>query len=1437
MRRILTYALLGIAGLVGVLLAMFAYLQTEHGRGLLIAQIEAAAAGDGSALRIGAIDGFVPFDFAIRNVAMSDKAGEWLAVDRVEIAWSPMSLVGGVAEIDRIVVGRVDLSRTPNASAEEEAPAEEEGGLALPSLPVAIELHELKVTEIALGAPILGEPALFEAAAQASLGDADKGLHLQLNLQRLDGGTDIVDATVDYLPATDRLDLALVVQEPKGGLLTKSLGLLGEPNLKIDAFGDGPLSDWQGSLAATLNGNSLLDIQAHVTGAEDRVVALQMNAAPAPLLPADLAALTEGGLQLTATLGVPVVRDAIDIREFQLDSVAAHVSMQGRLGITRESDLAFSITADNAAALASLLPDITWQAAALDGELTGTWPMINLTASASVSDLVAAGNRIGSIDLAATLESDDFQNEANRFDLLVDAAGIDLGTPEANALLAEGVTLAGNGAFDLDGTITLDSLDVAAGALALAGQASAENWGEVLSAEAQLNAPDLAKVPAAGGMTLAGALAMDMTLDLSPAGMRVDAAGNGTSLVTGIAAIDGVLGAAPQFSLVAARDSEGRIDLETFDLTGKAVTANAKGVLAEEGVDLKGRAALGDLAALDPAARGKLDLVFAMDGTLSAPRLRAGLTSPEILYDGIRTDNLVLEITAENLAAAPQAKITGSANVIGQPARLTLALLSEPESGALRIDDLALRHGPSAVSGKLRLLAGIADGEIKLAIADIAPYAPLAGSAMSGAVMGNIGLRNRGGQQDVAIDLGAEDLALADAMRIASLKLAGTIGDATGAQNIEARLDVASLAADQVQFDQVALTASGNAAALDLKLDASGPEARIAFAGDVARNEAGIAATIAQLSAEIRGETLALRGPARITQSGETIEIAGFDLGYGEGGVTLDGRMGPEGNDVDLAINRLSLGLLRMVDPTQDIGGEINGRVVLAGSRADPTADIDLAAKDVTFGHASGISLALDLKGDWRDAMLRSTGKLTFSTGGGLDINTSLGLGADPATGAPQLAENAPFDARVSGDLDLALVNRFIAGGADRISGKMRIDLGANGTLAQPLVAGNATLSEGRYENVRYGIKLKDMTAELRGDGDRFEVASFSARTPGKGQISANGGLSLEGDMPIEVALKLVQAQVINTDTAFAIVDADLRLVGTAKSEVALTGTVTVPKSELRIPDRLPASVQEIAYVEVNTPPERAQKLAEEAKPPAKTLDVALDIKIDIPQKMAIRGRGLDAEMEGALAVTGTADQPIVTGEVAMRRGTLDIVGRHLDFSRGKVEFDGGEKVDPILDFVAGAKAENYDIAINVGGRASFPKITLSSTPALPEDEVLSRLLFGKASGSLTAFEALQLAQAAAELAGVDTGVGMLDAVRGATGLDRLSVDSGDGTTGPSLSAGRYVSDRVYVGVRQGAAGNSSAATVEVEVTPNVKVETELGADASKAGVNWEWDY
>jgi len=221
-----------------------------------------------------------------------------------------------------------------------------------------------------------------------------------------------------------------------------------------------------------------------------------------------------------------------------------------------------------------------------------------------------------------------------------------------------------------------------------------------------------------------------------------------------------------------------------------------------------------------------------------------------------------------------------------------------------------------------------------------------------------------------------------------------------------------------------------------------------------------------------------------------------------------------------------------------------------------------------------------------------------------------------------------------------------------------------------------------------------------------------------------------------------------------------------------------------------------------------------------------------------VRGRGLDAELGGDLHIQGTADQPIIQGALNLRQGDFNLLSRDLQFQTGTITFSGGKEIDPLLDFTATTKITAADVTVTVGGTATHPSIALQSSPELPQDELLAQLLFGKASGALSPFEAIQLAQATAELTGVSSGSGALDKFRKTLGLDRLNVGSDDASGGPTLSAGRYVSRRVYVGAKQGTKPGSSAATVEIELTPNVKLNTDVGADSSgKAGVTMEWNY
>ena len=105
--------------------------------------------------------------------------------------------------------------------------------------------------------------------------------------------------------------------------------------------------------------------------------------------------------------------------------------------------------------------------------------------------------------------------------------------------------------------------------------------------------------------------------------------------------------------------------------------------------------------------------------------------------------------------------------------------------------------------------------------------------------------------------------------------------------------------------------------------------------------------------------------------------------------------------------------------------------------------------------------------------------------------------------------------------------------------------------------------------------------------------------------------------------------------------------------------------------------------------------------------------------------------------------------------------------------------------------------------------------------------------------EALQLGAAVAELAGAGPSSGdLLGRVRGALGVDVLRFATDEAGKGASVSVGRYVTERVYLGAEQGTDPGSTSANVEVEITPNITIESDVGQDAQgRVGVKWKWDY
>jgi translocation and assembly module TamB len=189
-------------------------------------------------------------------------------------------------------------------------------------------------------------------------------------------------------------------------------------------------------------------------------------------------------------------------------------------------------------------------------------------------------------------------------------------------------------------------------------------------------------------------------------------------------------------------------------------------------------------------------------------------------------------------------------------------------------------------------------------------------------------------------------------------------------------------------------------------------------------------------------------------------------------------------------------------------------------------------------------------------------------------------------------------------------------------------------------------------------------------------------------------------------------------------------------------------------------------------------------------------------------------------------------------RGRFDFLGKRFDIQRGTIAFNGAYPPSPIADIVTEARATDITAQLQLSGSIKNPKLTLTSDPPLPSDEILSRVLFGRTLTTITPFQALTLADAARTLAG-GGGPGVMEKTRKILGVDQLELKTdGKEADQATVGAGKYLSDKVYLEVEQGMDPQSSKAKVQVEVTPNITVESEAGANSEGGmGVRWKWDY
>lgn len=549
----------------------------------------------------------------------------------------------------------------------------------------------------------------------------------------------------------------------------------------------------------------------------------------------------------------------------------------------------------------------------------------------------------------------------------------------------------------------------------------------------------------------------------------------------------------------------------------------------------------------------------------------------------------------------------------------------------------------------------------------------------------------------------------------------------------------------------------------------------------------------------------------------------------------VDGTVPLKAGELGLTVDLKSfpLALLNRQVPNQNLGGTLTGNARIAGTLAAPRAEFNiqgsgLAARQLTEVGAS--PLTLNASGSFAGETLQLH-SLTANGPSGLTLT---------ANGAIPLKGNG-LSVNARGNIPLALGNRLLIDRGTQLSGAATADIQATGSLSNLALNGSVTASGASVLDPLTNLRLNDVRVDAVLNGNQATIRNISANIARGGTLAVSGTISTvaTAGFPADLAIRLNQAKYTDGQLMTATVDGAMRLAGPLTRDPLLSGNIKIDRAEITVPDNLSGGAASIDVKHINPPLavvqtlERARANDGTPMPGSRPSVMRLDLAVDAPTRIFIRGRGLDAEVGGSVRLTGpiTSVQPV--GGFRLIRGRLGILGQRIVLSEGTMTLTGD--LDPDLNFVATSDANGINIIISVRGRVSDLKISFSSDPTLPEDEVLSQLIFNRSIDDLSPLQLAQLAVAAAELAG-GSNTSLLGSLRNATGLDELDVVT-DAQGNLGVRAGRYIQENIYLGVETGASG-SAKATINLDLTEHLRIRGSTDTEGDTGGgIFYEKDY
>lgn len=1381
---------LGVAvgGVLALTALVLVLLDTGPGRRFVADQIAGLRFENGVQIEIGRINGSLYGEMVLEQVSIRDLEGEFLYSPQVRIDWRPFAYLRSHVDVRSATAERMMLRRLPVLR---ETPPSDE-----PLLPdLDIDIGVLRIDRFIAEAPVSGAERVGTIAGKAQIASGRAQVRLDgrtLAAGDLDGG-DRVSIVLDAVPEANRLALDVDLNAPKGGVIAAIAGL-SEP-LSARLQGKGDWQAWDGALSASHGGAPLARL---ALAARDGTLSAKGPLTPGSLISGASASLLAPSalLDLSAILG-----------ERRADITGTLTSEAMRLNANGGLDLAENRFEDMKLAFVLLRP------AALAQDLSGSDLRARLTLDGAFATpriayaLNAASLAINGIGMERFAARGDARIDARRILIPVSATaqritGLDAAAGGTLANVRLDGDLAIEGARVLSDNMRVRSDRIDARAVLLAGLETGVYAGSI---DGKIDNYRLESVGIFNVQT-------DMALESDRRGFALSGKVRARSTRLLNASVEEYLGG----NFVASSDVRYGAD-GTVRLANLRLEAPDLRIIGGSGsYSREGRIALD----ADGVSNRYGRIGVRMAGTLADPDARITADRPGL---GIGLVNLDARITGAR--GGYRFDLTGdtdygplSADVTlvtqdGSRIEITRASLSGVDfTGSL----VQTRSGP--FTGTLRASGNGLGGIVRLAAAGRHQQA-------------DFNLRSTGTRFEgpAALRIGS---AIIDGRAI----LYDTPEVVANVQVSGTRYGGFFINAARAEIDY----RGGQGRAKALVEGRSTVPFRMALNADMKPDLWRV-----MLEGSSRGAAFRTVSAARIVPGKNAYELLPTTITAGGGTIRLAGEYG-SGLKLQSRIEGVDVALANVFMPGSGLGGKASGSVdfVQASASAVPTGEARLRLEGFTRTSAAVVSLPVDIN---------FIGKLQTDGGEARAVIRRRGsvVGRMVATLRPLPTGNRPwserlFDAPLGGGIRYngpAEVLFSLAGQRGQtLSGPLGVAADFSCRLHDPCLAGIVRGKGLTYENRQYGTRFTNMDVAGRFEGNRLQIESATA-TAGNGMVNATGtiGLAAAAGYPMDIAITLERARLARGDALSASATGQLRLTKTKGQTALLSGQLRLPEARYRLVREGAAEVPSLSGVRFKQRRPGARIVDDEPEESLASLfdKVRLDIAVRAPDELYVSGMGLESEWSANFTIGGTSAAPSLNGNVNLVRGTLGFAGRSFELTEGAVNFVGGAVIDPRLRVVASETVEDIRVTITVGGRASNPEIAFTSVPGLPQDEIMSRILFGSSIANLSAIQAVQLAASLNALRGGNGGLNPLGKLRSATGIDRLRVLDADETTGrgTALAAGHYITNDIYVELITDARG-FTATQLEIAITPWLSVLSQAGGSGtSNVNVRVRKDY